>query len=155
MTLVRSEIIRPMKWWDLATVNTLEQQLFPHDPWSDQQWWQELASDHCHYWVVEQDQQIVGYGGVSIQRPDADIQTMAIAPAVQGRGVGGLLLDTVIEHAREQGVRHIFLEVREDNVPALALYRRRGFEQISIRHRYYPDAMAAVVMRRTDPGGLS
>ncbi|MCF8539577.1 MAG: GNAT family N-acetyltransferase, partial [Candidatus Nanopelagicales bacterium] len=92
---------------------------------------------------------------VSIQRPDADIQTMAIAPSVQGRGVGGLLLDTVIEHSREQGVRHIFLVVREDNVPALALYRRRGFEQISIRHHYYPDSMAAVVMRRTDPGGLS
>lgn len=150
MTPVRTEI-RPMRWWDIPTVDSLERKLFPNDPWSVEQWWRELATLHNHYWVAEEDGKLIGYAGLSVQAPDSDVQTIAIDSEVQGQGLGGLLLHEMLNRARELGVRSTFLEVRKDNAPAIALYSKAGFEQISERRNYYPDGSSAAIMRRIEP----
>lgn len=154
MTPVRPEI-RPMRWWDIPTVDSLERKLFPNDPWSIEQWWRELATLHNHYWVAEEDRKIIGYAGLSVQAPDSDVQTIAIDSEVQGQGLGALLLHEMLNRARELGVRSTFLEVRTDNTPAIALYSKAGFERISERRNYYPDGSSATIMRRIEPSEKS
>lgn len=140
--------VRRMRWWDIPSVEHIERNLFPDDHWSVDQWWRELAAEFNHYWVAESAHQIVGYAGLSVQVPDADIQTMAIANDYQGMGLGGQLLDFVLEAAAEFSVRFIFLEVRASNHAAMSMYESRHFKKISERRRYYPDGTDAVIMRR-------
>ena len=85
--------VRPMRWWDIDVVDPLEQELFPLDPWSIDQWWRELAQLHNHYFVVASAGELCGYAGLSISGIDADIQTIAIADSFQGKGIGRKLLN--------------------------------------------------------------
>jgi [ribosomal protein S18]-alanine N-acetyltransferase len=79
----------------------------------------------------------------------ADVQTLAVAPAYQRRGIGTTLLTAVIDEATRRRVGALLLEVRSDNDPALALYRRHGFERISRRGGYYDGGKVdALVLRR-------
>ena len=137
-----------MRWWDIDVVNPLEQELFPLDPWSIDQWWRELAQLHNHYFVVESAGELCGYAGLSISGSDADIQTIAIADSFQGKGFGRKLLNQLVARSRELGVTYIFLEVRSDNTSALSMYSSFGFAEISKRAKYYPDGTDAVILRR-------
>jgi len=53
---------------------------------------------------------------------------MWVAPEVRRRGVGGMLVDAVIEWARSNGVTRLLLDVADNNAPAIELYARKGFE---------------------------
>jgi [ribosomal protein S18]-alanine N-acetyltransferase len=68
------------------------------------------------------------------------------------RGIGRALMGALVAHARNKHVRHVLLEVRRSNVPAIALYRALGFFAMGVRARYYPDDEDAVEMVLTfDP----
>lgn len=137
-----------MRWWQVAPVAELESTLFPDDPWSIEQFWQELAHDTRAYVVARDGDRIVGYAGAFVMPPDSDLQTIAIAPTHQGRGLARQLLTALISRARESACTHMLLEVREDNARAIDLYTRMEFERISERPRYYADGTAAIIMRR-------
>ena len=62
------------------------------------------------------------------------------------RGIARHLMDHVVAHARAVRVRHLLLEVRRSNVPAIALYRALGFFAMGVRARYYPDDEDAIEM---------
>ncbi len=134
---------------DLAAIMDLERSSFPTDAWSETAMRAELASPHGRYIVDIEGTALLGYGGVRVVRggPDADIQTIAIADAARGRGRGRALLRELLRFAHEQGAREVFLEVRDDNPVATALYRSEGFVEIGRRPRYYqPDDVDAIVM---------
>jgi len=72
-------------------------------------------------------------GLVRCAREEARIETawlisMWVAPEVRRTGVGGVLVDAVIDWARSNGVNRLLLDVADNNVPAVALYARKGFE---------------------------
>ena len=54
--------------------------------------------------------------------------SMWVAPEVRRLGVGGALVDAVIEWARSNGVNRLLLDVADKNPPAIALYARKGFQ---------------------------
>ena len=137
-----------MRWWHVAAIAELESALFPDDPWSVEQFWQELAQDTRSYVVALGEDGVIGYAGAFLMPPDSDLQTLAVAPDHQGHGVAGALLTTLIESATESGSTQMLLEVREDNARAIALYERKDFTRISQRPRYYADGAAAIIMRR-------
>ena len=139
--------IRPMRWWDIPDVQALEEQLFPVDRWSVEQFWSELAQPTRRYVVACDGDVITGYAGVFILPPDADVQTIAVSPAAQGRGLGARLLQELIGIAGVAGCRQLMLEVRSDNTAAIAMYDRFGFERISTRPDYYAPAVDALIMR--------
>jgi len=58
---------------------------------------------------------------------------------VRRQGYGELLVRVMMEAAYEEGCTDIFLEVRFSNLPALSLYRKLGYEVLSIRKKYYSD----------------
>lgn len=140
--------VRSLRWWDLDAVLALEKELFPVDPWSATQWWTELAQPTREYVVLENAGVIVGYAGLFISAPSSDVQTIAVSPHMQGQGAGTRLLGALMESAVRAGCLEMLLEVREDNVSALALYERSGFDVISRRPRYYPDGATALIMRK-------
>jgi ribosomal-protein-alanine N-acetyltransferase len=142
--------IRPMRWWDIAEIDKLERDLFPHDSWSTDQWWRELAQPHNHYVVYESSGVISGYAGLSVSGSDADIQTIAVGESFQGQGIGRHLLGHLVDLSVELKVTFIFLEVRDDNSAALSLYSLFGFKEISKRVNYYPDGTDALVLRRDE-----
>jgi ribosomal-protein-alanine N-acetyltransferase len=65
------------------------------------------------------------------------ILNLAVAPDMQGHGLGHVLMDDILTIADEQQMRKIFLEVRASNLAAYSLYQKWQFKQISIRKNYY------------------
>jgi [ribosomal protein S18]-alanine N-acetyltransferase len=83
---------------------------------------------------------------------EAEILSVAVVGARRGRGLARNLLTLHLRRLAGLGTRTVFLEVDENNKPAIRLYDRAGFVQVSQRKNYYPGtsgvAAAAVVMRR-------
>lgn len=83
---------------------------------------------------------------------EAEVLTIAVAPAARKQGVGQRLLTELIGRLAGRGATSVFLEVATGNVPALALYRAAGFAEAGRRRGYYlaQDGRRsdAVVMRR-------
>jgi [ribosomal protein S18]-alanine N-acetyltransferase len=152
-----SAVLAPMRWWHLPQVAAIEAGLFPADPWSSEQFWQELAQPTRTYLVALEDDAVIGYAGMFVMPPDADVQTVAVRADRQGRGVARQLLVALLDHVEGRGATHTLLEVRADNVQALGLYESLGFVRISERRRYYPDGGDALILRRAareqDRGG--
>lgn len=140
--------IAPLRWWQVPAVHALETQLFPDDAWSVEQFWQELAQPTRRYLVACEGYDVVGYAGLFVLAPDADVQTIAVRPDQQGRGIARRLLEALLLPAEDAGVTHTMLEVRADNAAARALYARLAFEPISVRPRYYADGTDALILRR-------
>ncbi|MCL3778666.1 MULTISPECIES: ribosomal protein S18-alanine N-acetyltransferase [unclassified Actinomyces] len=156
---------------DLPLVAALETELFGAEAWSAALLADELAAaggpgaDRA-YAVVEQAPAagqaaadraaLLGYAGLwyGDGRGDADLLTIATAPAARRRGVATLLLDHLLAEARRRGCEHVLLEVRASNTGAQALYARHGFEALGTRRRYYtaPDEDALVMRLRLGPG---
>lgn len=143
--------VEPMRWWHVEEVERIEREVFPEDAWSREQFWSELAQSTRRYLVALDTDDVVAYAGLFVLPPDADVQTVAVAPRAQGAGLATRLLTELLEAADAQGVTHTMLEVRDGNAPALTVYERLGFEQISRRPRYYPDGVDALILRRPRP----
>ncbi len=83
---------------------------------------------------------------------EAEILSIAVMRASQGRGLARKLLDLHLRRLAGLGARAVFLEVDEHNKPAVKLYNHAGFREISRRPNYYPasggTATAALVLRR-------
>lgn len=79
---------------------------------------------------------------------EAEILTLAVAPAARRLGVGRALVEAAGGLASQGGADSLFLEVAHDNVAALALYASAGFERVGLRKGYYASGADAVVMRR-------
>jgi ribosomal-protein-alanine N-acetyltransferase len=98
---------------------------------------------------------MVGYGGLIAYDDEAHVATLGVAKALQGEGVGSLLLDALLAEADKRSPV-VLLEVRADNEPAQRLYERRGFTEIGRRRGYYqPSGADAVVMKRKRVRALS
>jgi ribosomal-protein-alanine N-acetyltransferase len=161
--------LREMRWWDLEAVLALERELFPEDAWTPGMFWSELARARGagrsrHYVVAETTPgaaggddardagELVGYAGLAAAPGTGgpgDVQTIAVTPAWQGRGLGARMLGALLDAATGFGCGEVFLEVRTDNERAQRLYTRFGFRPVGIRRGYYqPGGHDALVMRR-------
>jgi len=141
-------VVDRMRWWDLEEVQAVERTLFAEDPWTAGQFWSELARvpESRWYVVARRGSQVVGYAGIFVVVPEADIQTVAVARAEQGRGIGQALVSALFDRARSLGVSVVQLEVRADNAAALALYGGLGFTADGRRRDYYGRGRDALLM---------
>lgn len=76
---------------------------------------------------------------------EAEILTLAVAPAARGKGLGRALMDAAIAEAKTMGADAMFLEVASDNAAALALYAGLGFVRAGMRKGYYQGRDAALL----------
>ena len=83
---------------------------------------------------------------------EAEILTIAVEAASQGKGVGRALLSENLRQAANAGARAMFLEVDKMNAPAVALYQRLGFVKVGERPGYYrrnDTRVPGAIMRKT------
>jgi [ribosomal protein S18]-alanine N-acetyltransferase len=93
---------------------------------------------------------VAGFAIASLLPPEAELETIAVAPEQQRRGVGRELLKSLAETLRPRGVRSLLLEVRASNEAALRLYQQAGFLTAGRRPGYYSDPSEdALLMRLT------
>ena len=134
----------------LEAIMVLEHVCFGNDSWLEETMRFELLADHTRYFVLLEEDKLLGYAGLSKipGSEQADVQTVAVSPEFRGRGFGRKLMDRLLAEAKTLKATDIFLEVRADNLPAQNLYETLGFEHIDTRKRYYqPDNVDAWIMR--------
>jgi ribosomal-protein-alanine N-acetyltransferase len=144
--------LEPLQRKDLKRCAELERMIFAgEDPWSEAMFRAELNEGHYYLGAFVDGHGLVGYAGMSLvggRDPEASVHNIAVDPAWRGRGVGRALLDALLARADEAHAQ-VFLEVRTDNAPAIALYEKHGFSRIGLRRRYYqPSGADAYTMSR-------
>lgn len=107
-----------------------------------------MVSDPLCFTLIESDGFLIG----RIVADEAEILTLAVDPDARRRGTGARLVQGFLDEAQRQGAATVFLEVAENNLPAISLYRQAGFAQIGVRQGYYvlPSGVGlnAIVMSR-------
>ena len=144
--------LRDMTVADLPAVMVLEEELFAPDTWTEWMYRDELSRpDTRHYLVAVDGDAVLGYAGLIAYDDEAHVATIGVTGARQHEGIGALLLDALLADADRQR-KPVLLEVRADDEPTQAFYRRRGFAEIGRRPNYYPlSGKDAVVMLREVP----
>jgi ribosomal-protein-alanine N-acetyltransferase len=89
--------------------------------------------------LVRDDGRVEGYGGLWRVLDEGQITNIALRKDCRGNGYGELLLRVLMESAWEKGCASIFLEVRISNAAALGLYRKLGYQVVSVRKQYYSE----------------
>lgn len=91
--------------------------------------------------------QVAGFLTASRVCDTADLTNIAVAPAFRQKGIAFLLLKFLIQELEKSGVRTVFLEVRQSNASAIALYEKSGFVPVGIRKKFYqhPDEDAILM----------
>ena len=89
--------------------------------------------------VAEEDTHLVGFIVASQIGPEWEIENIAVMGAARRRGLGTRLLGEFIRLVQDGGGREIFLEVRESNLAARAVYEKWAFVEAGRRKQYYDD----------------
>lgn len=139
--------IRPLSPADAPALGELERACFA-DPWTDSSLLEALGSPLCVAMGAERRGRVVGYVMGREVGGSGEILNLAVAPGERRAGIGRALLGAGLEGLRARGAREVFLEVRESNLAAQALYQREGFRPVGIRPKYYRRPVEdAVVLR--------
>jgi ribosomal-protein-alanine N-acetyltransferase len=128
--------LRPAASDDLAAIAAIARESFA-DPWSPASFAGMLGGARTRMMVVSDAAKVVGYSVLLLAPPDADLADLAVDVAARGKGYGRMLLEGVLATAQAEGVINVYLEVRESNARAVALYERAGFIECGKRRRYY------------------
>lgn len=110
-------------------------------------------SDRNHNYVAEANGVVVGYLFTSFIAGELTLENICVAKGSQGQGIGHKLMDCLLQLATDLNALDIWLEVRESNTSAIALYVKSGFSQQGVRKNYYsvPDSTAkenALLMKK-------
>lgn len=143
--------------FDIMTLNhideilNIEKKCFPGDEWSRHMFESEIENELSIFIVgLDEDDsdKLVCYASVWLIIDMADITNIAVDPKYQGQGLGERTLQLLIDLSIEKNMSIVNLEVKEDNVPALNLYEKMGFEEVGNRKNYYKDNKSAILMTK-------
>ena len=105
-----------------------------------------VKNDYVHIYVYEENNNILGFIQIEDHFEITDIINIAVDKEYQGKGIGTILLQYVIDNTKAE---KIMLEVKDINMPAIKLYSKLGFNQIHVRNNYYEDGSNALIMERS------
>lgn len=77
---------------------------------------------------------------------DCHILSFGVLEKYRNQGLGGSLIDYIVQLAKMRNLSFISLEVRADNADAIHLYKKFGFEELGYRKKYYKDGSDALIM---------
>lgn len=122
---------------DVRRILEIENEAFT-DPWTEEML-NSCFEPYTDLWVLENSAcEVCGFAVLDRTLvKEAELHNIAIAKELRGKGLSALLMDKLIERAKERGVHRIMLEVRVSNAPAIALYQKYGFEKVGLRPAYY------------------
>ena len=140
--------IVPMDRSHIPQIAALERECFS-TPWSEAMLTEVLFDAQASFIVAEsEDGGVLGYAGLQVVLDEGYIDNIAVDPNARRHGVADGLLDVFCRFG-EANLAFLTLEVRESNAPAIALYRKHGFEEAGRRKGYYTKPTEdAVIMTR-------
>lgn len=107
---------------------------------------QEIISlDYEDVWGFYNDAELVGFIHLSVSFENIDIVNIVVDPLHRNLGIAISLIESIEKNYPY--CEHLFLEVREDNIPAINLYKKMSFLEINRRKNYYDNADALVMER--------
>ena len=145
--------IREAMQLDLPVLASMEKQLFSDSPWSMGQFKEEFSGvpkTRIFYVATDEGNHIIGYAGVLVVAPgvEADVLTVGVLPQSQKQGIATAFMQRLEEWSSTKGAPAMMLEVGVNNAPAIALYEKLGYANISTRRDYYGPGLDAFVMRK-------
>lgn len=150
MTATQVHLV-PMTRGHIDALMPFERDMFGTEAWTRNGYQAEIADTrHRHYVAAEDDDgSLLGWAGVLVIADTAEILTVGVVPSGRRRGTARRLVRALLNEAIRRGATEAFLEVREDNPAARALYVREGFTEIGLRRGYYDAGRVdAVTMRK-------
>lgn len=130
---------------DLNIISPILQSDFD-DFWNENILKSELENENSYYVVAKQNDKIVGFGGLWKSIDDIHITNIVTKKILRNKGIGKAILNELINQAENFGYNIITLEVNENNLPAISLYKKFGFKEVGIRKRYYNNTHNAIIM---------
>ena len=80
---------------------------------------------------------------------EAELLMLAVKKEYQNHGIGSYILNRYLEHLKSKNIKSIYLEVSENNIKAINLYKKFGFEVYGKRENYYSDNSSAILMKKS------
>lgn len=122
------------------------------DAWSEESLGSTFEYDYNHLLIEEKEGRVVGYIIYADIQGDAELLRIAVDKRYRRTGIGNKLMKDMISELVDAGTDRISLEVRAHNLPAIALYKKYGFEEIFVRENYYhnPDDDALILIKGMD-----
>lgn len=135
----------------LEDLNVIKDCLFKDfdDFWSYNVLKQELENNknlNSQYFVAKLEEEIVGFAGILTIIDEVNIMNIVVRKNSRNLGIGSLLLEKIIYIAKIQKANIITLEVNENNLPAINLYKKYNFKQVGFRKKYYSNTDNAILM---------
>lgn len=118
------------------------------DFWSVDTLKSELMGQNKVYIVAKQDEEIIGFAGYMKNFLEIEIMNIVVKKNCRGKGIGKMLLQKMLENAKNDGAQEIFLEVNENNKVARQLYQNTGFSEVGKRKNYYRQESAIVMLKK-------
>ena len=128
--------IHPMTENDVDGIEEIEKECFS-EPWSREGIKSELSNETARFFVAEFMGETAGYLGMHIVLDECYIANIAVKEKFRRMGIGTALLIKGEERAKEENCAFISLEVRVSNEKAIALYRKRGYNEMGERKNFY------------------
>ncbi|AXF77113.1 ribosomal protein S18-alanine N-acetyltransferase [Erwinia tracheiphila] len=135
---------------DLADALVIEQRSHAF-PWSEKTLSSNQGERYLNY-RLDVSGTMAAFAITQVVLDEATLFNLAVDPAFQRRGLGEALLQFLINELVGRGIPTLWLEVRASNHPAIALYEKLDFNEVSIRCNYYPTATGkedAIIMALT------
>jgi ribosomal protein S18 acetylase RimI-like enzyme len=145
---------RPANLADLDELVRLERAAFPREDWFPRHQFRELLETPAQHTVLvlpgDSPPRLAGNIVLFWRKnsPTGRIYNLVVDPALHKGGHGTRLLEAAEDAARARRCQRLVLEVRANNAPALAFYKRRGFRHFGTLAGYYPDGTAALRMEK-------
>ncbi len=141
--------VRPARVGDARALCEIERRCFS-DPWSPQGFREMLAAEHGFGLVADVGARSVGYLIGREIMGEGEILNLAVAPECRRLGIAAGLLQSGLSWLRSRGATEVFLEVRQSNRAAIALYLSRGFRPVAQRPSYYRNPVEDALVLRLD-----
>ncbi len=106
-----------------------------------------IESETLSYYTLFKENEVIGFFECSIISPEAELYDIVVDEQYRGLGYSKLLMDYFLNIAKSNNIETIFLEVNSINNIAISLYKKYGFEEYSVRKKYYGDN-DAILMKK-------
>ena len=118
--------------------------------WTKSQWEKELTDPKriCLGIIESKSKKLLGLCSACLVVDELHITFIAVYPMHQRKGLGKILISEIIKRSKSLQTNHIYLEVKNNNEPAKALYKSMGFIPIGIRSNLYKDGSDALTLTK-------
>lgn len=140
-------IIRKANLDDVEAIVSLDQELLQTN-WHEKLYAESIVLKDTQSLVLDHEGRLIGFLIYRNIGGDFEIIQLALNKAYQRQGLASMMIDYMIQDAQSSHIEFIYLEVEMDNLPALNLYKKYGFEAIHQRKNYYGQGQDAIVMRK-------